>query len=368
MRRWLCSLALGLCLGLTAAGTESVTYATAPGGVPGLDAVAALSELTGQGHAVDVDLLVAGVGQQPVSMHLVNASAAGIRQALAAALGCWWVRLPEQSDSYRYTRSAQLPLGALSVHWNTSALVGKAHSEALVRALMAPWVSGQAGIAFQVEDGTWPACLDATGQVRLVEVLSNLERPTAHCPNLVPDPDAPDLTRVLSEPVHGGTWDELVHSLARVASVSVVLGADLAPSGRAPDDLPLGTLSQVLEHLTASGVSATIRHGVVCITRTGTGDQEHPAQRRRLALIPVIHLVHSQAEGELLALALTRAVQPEAWSLPGWGLYYENGAAALLVAADPPVIYRVLDALDVCDALGFDQGIASLTALQSAGP
>jgi len=368
MMRWPLALALGLCTWLSAAGSESVTFATNLGGEPGLDAVAALNALTGQGHVVDVDLLIAGVGQHPVSMHLVNASPAGVRQALASALGCWWVRVPGENESYRYTRNPQLPLGSLSVHWNTSALVGKAHSEVLVRALMAPWLSGQAGIAFQVEDGTWPACLDSAGQGHLVEVLSNLERPTAHCPNLTPDPDEPDLGRVLSEPVRGGTWDDLVHSLARQGSLSVVLGADLPPGGQAPDDLPLGTLSQVLEHLTSSGVSATIRHGVVCITKNGTGDQEHPASRRRLALIPVIHLVHSQAEGELLALALTHAVQPEAWSLPGWGLYYQNGSASLLVAADPAVIYRVLDALDVIDALGFDQGIASLTALQSAEP
>ena len=257
-----------------------------------------------------------------------------------------------------------------TLYCNNSALQGRTRYELRGAATArAAWVSGNAAIAFQASDGTWPATLDAVGQAHLVEILSCLERPQAHCPDLLPDPDSPtDLERILNTPVRGGTWDDLMHNLARAGNLSVLLGPDVVGNDQAPDELPVGSIAAALRQLTASGVSAIIRHGVICLSHRGIGEQEHPAERRRVALVPIHHLLHDRSDGDLIALSIIHAVQPDMWTLPGWGIYFLDDSSCLLVAADPPLIHRVLDAVDMIDQLGFDRGIASLKALHSGEP
>jgi hypothetical protein len=352
------ALALWLALGAGLAGAESaVCFATPAEGQAASEAVGALSALSGGDWRCDLDLL-AERGSRPLVLHLVNASPAEQLQAIAHALGCWWTR--DASGAVIFTAASRLPQGRLRYQWTTSGLRDQRALEPLVDRLLAPWLGGDAGLAYQPGDGLWPGTLDDAGHARLVEALSTIELSQPRCPDLVPDPDQPDLEATVTVPIPGGTWGETARELSAVARVSVALGPGLQPGAAGPSLIPPGDLREVLAQLEHAGARAAFRHGVLCLDAQTIVEREHPASRRRLALLPIGHLLRSELDGELVATSLERAVAPESWNQPGWALAYIAPTRSLLVAADVATIHAVLDALDRLDVLGLEDGLASL--------
>ena len=326
--------------------------------------LAALTALTNERHELDIDLLIAGLGDAHPLLRLRQASSAGVRQAVAHALDAWWIT--EVDGGVRYLRARRLPHGRLSVRSLTSVVRGRPGVERIVRELVDPWLGGDAGISLTPDDGVWSATLDDEGHVRLVEAIDLIERSQPRASALIGDPDLPDPQRRLTASLRATSWSELVERLAAVGGISISVAPDLAarafPSGGltlAP--LALGALPQAL--ITAGIPAGGWSHGVLCLSASaGDGERlerEHPARRRRLALIPVPHLVRTSADGERLAGQLRATIAPWWWSEPGAGLRHLDGAAALLIAADPPVLHRVLAALAVIDHQGLEASTSS---------
>jgi hypothetical protein len=358
----LAALAISLALTTCAVGVEATTvaYATPAEGRAAGTVIGSLVELSGAQQACDVDLLVGGIAAQPIALQLVDATPAAQRQAIAHALGCWWARDP-RDGSIVYTRSPRLPQGALSVRWVTSGLKDRRELEAPVRELLAPWLGGDAGLSYQPGDGVWPATFDAAGHARLVELLSLLERPEPRCSDLLPDPDRPDLERALGGPVRAATWGALARELSAQGHISVALGPGIQPSAETRLAFAAVSLREAVATINGAGFAAAVRHGVLCIDAAPIEEREHPASRRLLAILPIGHLLRSPLDGELVAVALQRAVAPRWWSQPGAGMRFLPTADALLVAADAEIAHQVLDALDRLDQHGLDEGIASLS-------
>lgn len=326
--------------------------------------LAALSTLTSERHELDVDLLVAGLGGAHPLLCLRQASSAGARQALAHALDAWWIA--DAGGKVLYLRARRLPHGRISVRSLTSVLRGRPGTERIVRELVDPWLGGDAGVSLSPEDGVWSATLDDEGHARLVEAIDLIERSQPRASALIGDPDLPDPQRQFSAPLRATSWADLVERLAAVGGISVSVAPDLAarpfPSGGltlAP--LALGTLPQAL--ITAGIPAAGWSHGVLCLSASADDgerlEREHPARRRRLALIPIPHLARTSADGDRLAGRLRASVAPWWWSEPGAGLRHLDGANALLIAADPPVLHRVLAALALIDRQGPDDAAGS---------
>jgi hypothetical protein len=314
----------------------------------------ALSALTGERHELAIDLLVAGLGDARPLLRLSQATPAGARQALAHALDAWW--LGDADGGVTYLRARRLPHGRLGVRSLTSVVRGRPGVERIVSELLDPWLGGDAGISLTSEDGVWSATLDDEGHARLVEAIDLIERSTPRASALVGDPDLPDPRRLLAAPLRAASWTELVDRLAPAGGISVSVAPALAArafpaGGVALAPIALGGLPRAL---VAAGVPAAgWCHGVLCLAATPDDgerlEREHPARRRRLALIPVPHLVRDQGDGERLAGRLRATVCPWWWSEPGAGLRHLDGASALLIAADPPVLHRVLEALALLD-------------------
>ncbi len=136
------------------------------------------------------DLLVAGRGDVPVTMALVDASVAGARQAMAHATGTWWAE--DVAGRIRFITDPQLSIDRLVTRIHTSTLADAAWCEPVVANLMAPWLAGDTGVSYEPMDGTWTSTLDQTGHGILDVVLSTLEGRAAAIPPLVPDPETPD--------------------------------------------------------------------------------------------------------------------------------------------------------------------------------
>jgi hypothetical protein len=342
-----------------AASAAEISLATGPAGEPAAAVLRTISDLSGVRQLLGGDLELQ-LSTQPLHLQLQHASLAEQRQAVAFALGCWWARPSGAEEQVVYSRLPSLPQDDLQARWTSSGLIDQAEDEALVRGLMAPWLVGDAGLAYQRVDGSWPNTLDRAGHAHLVQILALLERPHACCPDLVPELELPDLRRPLAAPVAGGSWDGLARNLALAANICVALGPTLDPEGSAPEDLPAAPLAQVLAAIRAGGVQAAMVHGVLCIGLAGPEDAEHPAQRRQLAVVPIGHLIRNDREAAELTAGLRELVRPAAWRLPGWGLSYLRPAHALLAAADPAQLQRLLEALDTIDQLGLEDGLAQL--------
>ena len=324
--------------------------------------IAALTALTSERHELDVELLIARLGEAHPLLRLRQASSAGARQALAHALDTWWIA--EADGGVRYLRTRRLPHGRISVRSLTSVIRGRPGVERIVRELVDPWLGGDAGISLSSEEGVWSATLDDEGHTRLVEAIDLIERSNPRASALIGDPDLPDPQRRLASAVRATSWTELVERLAVAGGISVSAAPDLVtrsfPTGGltlAP--VTLGALPQAL--ITAGIPAAAWSHGVLCLAAsTDNGERlerEHPARRRRLALIPVAHLARTASDGARLAGHLRTTIAPWWWSEPGAGLRHLEGAGALLIAADPPVLHLVLAALTVIDHQGLDAAV-----------
>lgn len=326
--------------------------------------IAGLSTLSGERHQPDVDLLVAGINATRVSLALVDATPDTCRQALAFALDCWWTR--GDDGVITLLTADRLPRGRLEVRTLTSTLRRQAWLQPLGERLLAPWLGGQAGLSYLPSEGLWTATLDSDGHRRLVELLSLCERPQAQASSRIGDPAMPDVRRLMTAELSAHTWPALVDGLARTMQVAVALSPRLRLRAFPGVRLAQQSLGQAVDDLRTYDIAAWWSHGVLCLgERTlppARIERQHPAARRRLALIPVAHLLRSALDGDLLVTALRRHVAPSWWSLPGAGIEFLPEHAALLVAGDVDAQHAVLAALSAIDSLGLDLGLQTIAA------
>ncbi|MBA2479844.1 MAG: hypothetical protein H0V44_04210 [Planctomycetes bacterium] len=309
------------------------------------------------------------IGRVPrVSLSLIAATPAAMRQAFAFSTGCWWARAADGPEVV-YTTDTHLPSGPQSVRWVTSGLVDQPALEPLVAGLMLPWLGGDAGLSYQSDIGRWPATLDRAGHAQLTEILTLLERPRPHAPSWLPDPDCPDLEIRIAAPLRAAVWGGMARAISQATGISVALAPDL-PARDAADtiDVPPGSVSTLIAGLNRQGVSARCIRGVLCLGRAAVSDLEHPGSARRTAVLPIGQLVRSDVDGELITAVLTRRVSTNSWKRPGYCLSYLPQHRSLLIAADVPAIHAVMEAIERLDRLGIDDGLASLDASTSAAP
>lgn len=359
-----CSVVLAGPVQAGEAAMPSVTYAAIDQDASVL--IAGLGRFSGDTYQADVELLAAGIGSTQATLSLFNASPAGCRQALCFALDCWWA--DGTDGTIALLTGAQLPRGVLSVRSISSTLQHQSPVLPLVERLMAPWLGGQAGVSYLPSEGQWTATLDDHGHQHLVEILSLCERPTARASSRVADADLPDLRRLTTSELSVQSWPALVEGLTATMQASVALAPRLRLRTFPGEGVKLRQQSraEVVETLRHHGIVARWSHGVLCLgdnTRAAAlCDREHPAQRRRLALIPIGHLLSTAVDGELIITAIRRRVSPAWWGLSGAGIEFLSGSGTLLVASDLDTQQAVLDAVSAIDRLGLELGLRTLDA------
>jgi hypothetical protein len=332
--------------------------------------IAALSTLSSEAYQPEVDLLVAGINSTHVSLSLVNASPSTCHQAVAFALDTWWAM--GLDGTIVLQTSAIPPRGALSARTLSSTLRSQPALEQLAEHLLAPWLGGQAGLSYLPNEGQWSASLDEDGHRRLVEFLSLCERPTSQAASRIADADTPDQRRLLGAEISVRSWPALVTELAQSLQTSVALSPRLRLRTFPADGvkLPRLAIAQLGDALRPNGIAARWCRGVLCLGETNVPMarviKEHPAQRRRLALMPIGHLLTNAVDGELIVTALRRHVATDWWELPGAGIEYLAATNALLVAGDVDCQQVVLDALSAIDTLGLELGLRTITASSSS--
>ncbi|HEX3132060.1 MAG TPA: hypothetical protein VHX44_00590, partial [Planctomycetota bacterium] len=333
--------------------------------------IAALSALNSEAYQPEVELLVAGINSTHVSLSLVNASPSSCRQAVAFALDTWWAM--GLDGTIVLQTSATPPRGALSARTLTSTLRRQPALEPLAEHLLAPWLGGQAGLSYLPNEGQWSASLDEDGHRRLVEFLSLCERPASQAASRVSDADTPDQRRLLGAEISVRSWPALVTELAQATQASISLSPRLRLRPFPADGvkLPRMAIAQLDTALRQNGIAARWCRGVLCLGENHVPParviKEHPAQRRRLALIPIGHLLTNVVDGDLIVTALRRHVAQGWWDLPGAGIEYLANTNALLVAGDVDSQQAVLDALAAIDTLGLELGLRTITGNDSIG-
>jgi hypothetical protein len=323
-----------------------------------------LSEMSSRRHDLDVGDLTAGAVARTARFVLREATAETQCQAFAHAVGMWWA---DVDTGVRYTTDGRIPLARVRVETYGDPVGPDRQREASVVRLMGPWIDGErSAVTYDGDRRQWIASLDGAGHARLVELLGVFERREPTCPSDLGDPAAIDPDRRSGAEISATSLDELLARLADGFRCSVSASSDLVM----PPQLPVvgrGTrCADALATLRASGIPVASVRGVLCLGRQAI-DREHPAQRRRLAVIPIAHLVHDAVESELLAARLERSVFPPAWDRPGYGLVL-IAPGTLLVSADTVVIAGVLDALARIDTLGFAEGIETLLPATGTSP
>ncbi len=323
-------------------------------------ALAGLAGLTDAAPNLAYEVASGAAGNAPITLSLHEAGPATMRQAVANAAGLWWV---DTTDGIVLTSARRLPPTTLSSRSIPSGLLVDPQAEALVPRLLEPWRTG-GEILHDPATGMWIATLDNAGHARLVELLSLLQLPRPWAPALLAEDPALDPTRPLNGSLRPGSWSAWCDELALAADLSVSLEPGIDQGATAPALVLGGTRADLPRLLAGVGLRASLIRGVCCIGRAPAVDRQHPALRRRLAAIPLPHLVNDAATGQRVAEALRRQVLPARWNEPGWGLEWIPTTATrpgfLLIAADPPTIHMVLDALDVLDRLGLVEGLAAL--------
>lgn len=343
--------------------TTRVTYVAADQEAAAM--LAAVGTLSGEHYQPDVELLVAGINGTRSSLCLMNAGPSACRQAVAFALDCWWVR--DAEDGIVLSTNDRLPRGPLEVRTLTSTLHRQPQLQGLAERMLAPWLGGQAGLSYLPSEGLWSATLDSEGHRRLVELLSLCERPTAQAASRLADPATPDLRALTANDLSVRSWPMLVEGLAQVLQAPVALSPRVRLRTFPVDGvrLPRQALGQVAESLRAQGVSATWCQGVLCLGDLALPrervERQHPAQRRRLAMIPIAHLLSNPVDGELVVATLRRHIAKTWWELPGAGIEFLADSGTLLIAADVDAQQAVLDAIGALDTLGLELGLQTIT-------
>jgi len=337
---------------------------------PVQDATGMLSRLSGVEHDLAGDLVTAP--PLPITCCLVDATTVGLRQAIAHASGCWWALDARGRTVYSpglgLPVNRVLPRQAMRHQLRSSSLVDRGDLEARLRPFMQPWLElRDAGLAHDPATGDWSATLDEAGHARLEELLTVVERPHARCPSRLGDPENPGPERRVGERLVADGWVALAVELARSARVSVAIGPALhARDPRQQRAIAPQAFDELPATLQAAGLHAAWVHGVLCLDLVAIIDRELPAQRRRLALFPVGHLVTRETDGELLAATVRRRVAPTIWAQSGTGLTYLARERVLLAGADVPTLHEILAALATLDAFGLHAGLAELDARAAA--
>ena len=334
------------------------------------DLIASVGSLSEDAYQPDIHLLLTGINATRATVSLVNASPATCRQALAFALDCWWAH--DSDGNIALLTGNSPPQGPLLVRTCTSTLRRQPSIPPLVERLIAPWLSGDAGLSFLPEDASWAATLDKEGHRRLFELLRVCENLGARATTRVADVDLPDLRRLTSKDLAIHSWDTLVNELAQSMHASVALAPRLQLQAFPPTGMRIRqqALGQIISSLHEYGIRARWSHGVLCLSENGRPparfNREHPAQRRQLALIPIGHLITSELEGNILATMIKNYVAPGSWDLPGTALELLDHNRALLVAGDLDTQHAVLEAVNAIDRLGMELGLQTLAAARTS--
>jgi len=237
-----------------------------------------------------------------------------------------------------------------------------------VRSLLMPWLGDQAcALSYLPDEGLWTASLDRAGHARLIEALTLLERNPASCPPLFADPDRPPSDRRLTAPLIASGWSDLCSKLASGLHLSVSCSPE-RPAFPPALTLSPGTVNEVCSQLMAAGVKSAVLHGVLCLGSEQPRERQHPSLRRRLAHLPVAHVLSSDAEGQLLVATIRARIAAWWWELPGAALFYQADQHALVVAADPETLHAVADLLDRADLLGFDNALTDFRSPKGEAP
>ena len=329
------------------------------------DMMAALGTLSGETYQPDVELLAAGINGTRTTLSLVAAGPNACRQAVAFALDCWWAQGADGDIALLH--SDRLPRGPVEVRTRSSTLQRQPQLQVMCERLLAPWLGGQAGLSYLPSEGLWSATLDSEGHRRLIELLSLCERPNAQAVSRVADATTPDPRRLIANEVSVHAWPALVEQLAATLLAPVALSPRLRLRNFPVDGVRLSrqTVAQVVDALRAQGIAAQWCQGVLCLAEPSLPkehvDRQHPAQRRRLAAIPIGHLLSGPLDGELVVATLRRQIATAWWTLPGAGIEFLADSGTLLVAADVDTQHAVLDAITALDTVGLELGLQTLT-------
>ena len=320
-------------------------------------AIGELSQLSGEAPSLAFDVATSAAATRPATLALREAEPPAMRQAVAHASGLWWAIDPKNGRAC-LTADPHLPRGVLRVRAHPTALLRDAEAEVAVRTLISPWLGrpagspgGEATLAYDPAAGTWTAVLDADGQAQLVDLLTLLQLPRPQAPDLVPDDGTPDPRIPVSAAIDPGSWSAWTATLSAALGASVSLAPGLDDGATAPAVVLTGTRGDVAPALARIGLRAAAIQGVWCIARDIPEDRQHPALRRRIAVLPIPHLAADEAAGRRISTAVRASLGASTWEQPGWDLRWSAPSRGLLVAADAATIHRVLDALDVLDRL-----------------
>jgi hypothetical protein len=303
-------------------------------------------------------------GRVPVTCTLIAADPATQTQALAHAAGLWWC--PTAAGPV-LTAGPAVVRSAPQVRLHSSALLHDAEAERTVLMVLGPWLGTEPGnaaegtISYDAEHGTWSAALDATGQARLVALLSLLQRPLPQAPDYVPPASGLMPSQPLQGELPAGDWGAWCAALATATGSSVSLAPEVVAGSGAPALVLTGTCDHLAELLATKGLKSRGIAQVLCIGRSRPQPRIHPALSAMLANLPMAHLLPTPEQGPVLAAALTPLLPAN----PGWGLRWLPASGSLLVVADPENIHRMLDALDQLDRLGFTAGLTALSSMES---
>ena len=351
--RWMPAIGAVLLASCPAAAAERVSWSADH--KPLAAALGELDQLSSDAPSLAFDIATSADATRPATLVLRAAQPLALRQAVAFAAGLWWVVDPATGRA-SLTADGHLPRGVLRVRAHPTGLLGNAEIEAAVRTLIAPWLGrpaassgGDATITYDPASGTWTAVLDADGQSQLVDLLLLLQLPRPQVPDLVPDDETPDPRTPVAASLDPGSWSAWAVALSAALDGSVSLAPGLDSGATAPAVALSGTRGEAAAALERAGLQAAAIHGVWCIGRASPEDRQHPALRRRIAVLPIPHLAADDAAGRRIASAVRVALGASTWRNPGWDLHWSAPSHGLLVAADAVTIHRTLDVLDRLD-------------------
>jgi hypothetical protein len=163
-------------------------------------------------------------------------------------------------------------------------------------------------------------------------------------------PMIPNGLNDLARPVLADSWQELARKVAEKTGASISIDQALVRSKAGALALPTVPIKDLAAACTALGpsIAATWIDGVLCIGLGMPQSRQHPAARRRIALIPAPQLAR-RFGGPLAVASLQRSTAAVDWTQPGWGLHWIPGADALLIAGDKAAIEVALNALDALE-------------------
>ncbi len=327
----------------------------------------ALSTLAGENYEPIIDLLIDGVTATRATLVLHEASRSSCRQALAFALDCWWTTSVDAfQNKIVLTNKEQMPQGDLSVRTINSTLLRHLTAQSIAEKFLKPWIHGHAGVSFLPTDGLWSATLDEAGHRRLIEILSLLERPQPTASTLVPSVDIIDSRRQLTAPIQASSWQTLVNGLSQSGRISVALSPRLRLRVFPAQNILIDkmTFAELEKKLLTYDMSVFWQHGVLCLGEARyvaeNADREHPAERRRLALVPIGHIISDPLDGELIVATIQKKISPRWWQHDCAGIRYITASQSLLIAADLPTQHAILRAISQLDRLGLELGLPTL--------